>query len=121
MMIVIAHKENAARDEAVVFAQEEETSAKAPECAAIKANSENDLTKALPAAPPATTQCLKKLKKLDLACTSGTMRWRAILPSYVLLYLVTNLFRSLEIWCCINAMCSVYCALPLYMYARSYE
>ena len=66
MMIVIsADKEQAAKDEAVVSAQEKEASGKAEECAAIKADAENDLAKALPALEAATS-CLKELKKADI-------------------------------------------------------
>jgi len=66
MMITIAtDKEQAAKEEAVVSAQEQEASAKAAECAEIKADAENDLAKALPALEAATS-CLKELKKSDI-------------------------------------------------------
>eukprot|EP01083_Nonionella_stella_P111300 326422_1 len=66
MMVVIAKdKEQAAKDEAVVSAQEQKASAKAAECAEIKADAENDLAKALPALKAATS-CLNDLKKSDI-------------------------------------------------------
>jgi len=66
MMIVITKdKEAAAKDEEVVSKQEQEASAKAAECAEIKASAEADLAKALPALEAATS-CLKELKKSDI-------------------------------------------------------
>eukprot|EP01083_Nonionella_stella_P228414 809525_1 len=66
MMIVIEKdKEQAAKDEAIVSGKEQKASAKAAECAEIKASAEADLAKALPALEAATS-CLKDLKKSDI-------------------------------------------------------